>query len=115
MTHLPAALAAWGTANFKAVLKRELEGLDPGALPLQQAVTVTSYALDEPITAVVLETAAQPDRLRAKVGVFFSGLVPGCSCADDPTPVEPQNEYCELRVEIDRDTAAAVFTVLADD
>jgi len=112
MIRLPAALAAWGGPDFKTALKRELESLAPGALPLQQAVSMTSYALDERITAIVLSAEAEPGFIRAKVGVFFSGLVPGCSCADDPTPVEPQNEYCELRLDIDRETAAATVTVL---
>jgi hypothetical protein len=115
MIRLPAALAAWGGPDFKTALKRELEGLDPGALPLQQAVSTTSYALDERITAIVLATEAEPGVIRAKVGVFFSGLVPGCSCADDPTPIEPQNQSCELGLAIDRETAAVAVTVLEDE
>lgn len=114
MIRLPAALAAWGGPDFKTVLKQELEGLEPGVLPLQQAVSTTSYALDERITAIVLAADAEPGFIRVKVAVFFSGLVPGCSCADDPTPVEPQNEYCELGLEIDRETAVVTVMVLED-
>lgn len=114
MIHLPQALAAWDGPEFKTILKHELEALPPGNLPLQQGVSTTSYALDERITAMVLRAEATPERIRARVGVFFSGLVPGCSCADDPTPVEPQNEYCELGVEIDRTTAEAVLKVLEE-
>lgn len=115
MIKLPAALAAWGGADFKDTLKRELEDLEPARLPLQQAVSTTSYALDERITAIVHGAEAGPGVIRARVGVFFSGLVPGCSCADDPTPVEPQNQYCELAVAIDRATAIATVMVLEDD
>jgi hypothetical protein len=48
------------------------------------------------------------------VGVFFSGIITGCSCADDPTPVETQNEYCELLFAIDKATAETTITLLAD-
>jgi hypothetical protein len=47
--------------------------------------------------------------IRARVGVFFSGIVAGCRCADDPTPVEPQDEYCEFQFEIDRATDRAAI------
>lgn len=107
MIHLPEALAAWGSPEFKSVLKRELERLAPGQLPLQQGLSASSYALDEPVTAVVVGLASEPGRIGARVGVFYSGVIAGCSCADDPTPVEAQNEYCELMVTIDPATAEA--------
>jgi hypothetical protein len=56
---------------------------------------------------MVIASEADGDRIRVRVGVFFSGIVAGCSCADDPTPVEAQNEYCELLVDIDRRATAA--------
>jgi hypothetical protein len=46
--------------------------------------------------------------------VFFSGILSGCSCADDPTPVEAQAEYCELAIAIDTASGEADVTVLAD-
>jgi len=44
--------------------------------------------------------------------VFFSAFIAGCNCADGPTPVDEINEYCEIRVEIDRTTAEAQLTLL---
>jgi hypothetical protein len=107
MIHLPDSLRAWGTADFPATLKRELATY-AAALPLQQALTGTSAVADEPITVVLLNAQADTDMLRVKIGIFFSGILAGCSCAGDPTPVEPQTEYCELRLAIDRISAETV-------
>jgi hypothetical protein len=104
--HLPDSASAWGMADYPAVLKRELaEHMDE--LPLQQALTGTSAVADESITVVLLDARANETRIHAKVGIFFGGILAGCSCADDPTPVEPQNEYCELQLTLDRSTGQA--------
>lgn len=103
---LPESLAAWGTPDFPAALKRELEA-NAALLPLQKALAGSSAVAGDKIEVMVIASDADAECIRAKVGVFFSGIVSGCSCADDPTPVEAQNEYCELLVDIDRRTAAA--------
>jgi hypothetical protein len=41
------------------------------------------------------------------VGIFYAGIITGCNCADDPTPVEAQKKYCEIHLTIDRTNAAA--------
>jgi hypothetical protein len=98
---LPASLNAWGTADFPAVLKRELAE-HAQELPLQQALTGTSAVADEAITIVLLDARADEAVIHVKAGIFFGGILAGCSCADDPTPIEPQTEYCELQLMIDR-------------
>jgi hypothetical protein len=104
--HLPESARAWGSTDFVAVLKRELaERKDE--LPLQQALTGTSTVADEAVTVVLLGTQADAALICVKVGIFFGGILAGCSCADDPTPIEPQTEYCELKIEIDRVTGNA--------
>jgi hypothetical protein len=102
---LPESLAAWGSPAFAAVLKRELAA-QAGQLPLQQALAGSSAVFGDRIEVMVIASDADAAQVRARVGVFFSGIVAGCSCADDPTPVEAQNEYCELELAIDRRTAA---------
>lgn len=114
MIRLPAALDAWNSPQFMAVLKREIERLGGGQLPLQQGLTASSHALDDRFEAMIIGAADESGFIRAKVGVFFSGIITGCSCADDPTPVEPQNEYCELLFAIDKATAETTVTLLAD-
>lgn len=114
MIRLPDSLDAWNTTDFKRTLKHELECIGPAGLPLQQGLSRSSYALDEPVTVVVLGVSDAGDAIHVRVGVFYSGIIAGCSCADDPTPVEAQNEYCELEVVIDKATAAAEIGLAAD-
>lgn len=104
--HLPDSVRAWGTTDFSATLKRELAA-HADELPLQQALSGTSAVADEAITVVLLAAQADAAHIHAKVGIFFGGILAGCSCADDPTPVEPQTEYCELQVAIERATGHA--------
>jgi hypothetical protein len=112
MLRLPESLAAWGSPGFPAALRRELEA-QAGLLPLQQALAGSSAVSGDRIEVMLIATDADASQIRARVGVFFSGIVAGCSCADDPTPVEAQNEYCELEIGIDRLTATAC-AALAD-
>jgi hypothetical protein len=100
---LPASLDAWGEPHFAATLKREL-AKHAHELPLQQALAHSSAVADEPVTVVLLDAQADDALVRVKVGIFFSGIVAGCSCSDDTTPVEPQTEYCELSLSIGRET-----------
>jgi len=112
MIHLPRSRDARNSLDFATVLKREVEQLRAGQLPLQQALTSSSYALDDAFSVMIISVADAPDSIRAKVGVFFSGIVAGCSCPDDPTPVEAQNEYCELMLTIDKTSAETSVTLL---
>lgn len=113
MIRLPNALAAWGTPAFNAALKHELEHLPADALPLQAGLSTSSYLPDDKnITAMVIDVREHAGRVRAKVGVFYSGILGGCACADDPTPVNENSEYCVVQLDIDRDTAEAVPTLL---
>lgn len=105
---LPASARAWGMPDFPATLKGELaEHTDE--LPLQQALTGTSAVANEAITVVLLDARADEAQIHAKVGIFFGGILAGCSCADDPTPVESQTEHCELHIEINRVTAETLL------
>lgn len=107
---LPESLAAWGTPEFAAVLKRELRRLGADALPLQQALTASSAVAGNDIEVMVITVGEEPACLSVRVGIFYAGIVAGCNCADDPTPVEAQNEYCELRLDIDRWSGETAIT-----
>lgn len=112
MAQLPKTLNAWGTGDFDATLKKEIEALNAGQLPLQQGLSAGSYALGDKVEVMVIAAHEQEGFIRAKVGIFYSGIIAGCSCADDPTPVEPQPEYCEVQIDIDRKTAEATIFLL---
>ncbi len=114
MIRLPDSLRAWRTPDFKAVLKQEIEQLGAVRLPLQRGLTTSSHVLDEPLEAMIIGVTDEPGFIGVKVGIFFSGVIAGCNCADDPTPVEAQNEYCELRLAIDKVTGATSVTLEAD-
>lgn len=114
MIHLPRSLEAWNSPDFEAALKRELEQLGAGKFPLQQGLSMSSYAIDDTYDVMVIGFTDGPGSIHAKVGIFYFGMTAGCNCADDPTPVEPQSEYCEVMFAIDKRTGEASVTLLAD-
>lgn len=107
MFHLPKSVAAWPSEEFAAVLKQEVERLPSALLPLQAGLSSSSYAFGDRFSIMVIGAAEEANAIRARLGIFYEGITAGCSCADDPTPVEPQNEYCEVELTIDKATGAA--------
>lgn len=103
---------AWGTPRFGAALKQDIERLNPDLLPLQEALSASSVALTDKLEARIIEASERDGVIRVRAGIFYSGVVAGCSCADDPTPIETQNEYCEVQLDIDRATAMTTVTLL---
>lgn len=107
-----AVLEAWGTERFPETLRKEIERLGPEELPLQQGLQGTSHVAASPIQASILDITELANVLRAHVGIFYSGVDAGCSCADDPTPVSEKPEYCEVSVKIDKRTGDAVIALV---
>ncbi len=114
MIRRPDSLRACGTPALNATLKRELERLDADRLPLQQGLSTSSYALDDKLSVIVLGASEEAGRVRARAGIFCAGIIAGCNCADDPTPVDEHVEYCEIQVDIYPATGEASITLLAD-
>lgn len=114
MIRLARALNAWGSPEFEDILEEEIGQLGARVLPLQQGLSVSSYATDNKLNVMVISVSEQASCIRAKAAIFYTGLIAGCSCADDPTPLEEQNEYCEVEVEIDRLTAETKVALLAE-
>jgi len=109
---LTKALAAWSSPDFGDVFKRELRGIDASLLPLQEGLSQTSYVCDGAIEAVILNIAESENGIRVKAGIFYSGINAGSCCADDPTPVSEQTEYCEMQLEINKSTAETTATLI---
>jgi hypothetical protein len=114
MIKLEQSLSAWGQPDFRAVLKQELALLPPEALPLQQGLSTGNYVSDTPFSVIVLSVSEQETALRVQAGVFYQGIIGGCSCADDPTPASEINEYCEIQLVIDRSNAQTIVTLQQD-
>jgi hypothetical protein len=114
MIQLTQSLNAWGSPAFESILKREITQLGAARLPLQQGLTTSSIALDDTLDVMLISVAEAAGCLTVKAGIFYSGIIAGCSCADDPTPIDLNTEYCVVRVEIDKATAAATVTLLAE-
>lgn len=114
MIRLMKALKAWGTPDFEGVLKGEIERMDAQSLPLQQGLTTGSYALGDKLKAMIIGVSEEAGFIRVKAGIFYSGIVAGCSCADDPTPVNEESEYCVVQLDIDKHTAETTVTLLAE-
>ena len=112
MIKLPNSLSAWGTPGFKDVLKQEIEQLDAECLPLQQGLSVSSYVTDRPFQAMIISVSEAAGLIRVKAGFFYTGVIAGCSCADDPTPVDEMNEYCVAQLDIDRVTGETAVQLL---
>jgi len=105
-------LGAWGNPDFADVLKKELEQLNADQLPLQRGLSTTSHAIDHNLSVMIIRVSEEGGSIRVKAGIFYSGIIAGCSCADDPTPVEEQSEYCEVQLDINKSTAEATITLL---
>lgn len=100
--------------DFKNILKSEIQAIDPDLLPLQQGLSLSSYVGKTPFSAVILSSTDKPDSIQVKAGIFYTGIIAGCSCSDDPSPTDEQNEYCELLFVINKQTAATAITLLID-
>jgi hypothetical protein len=115
MIRLSRSLAACGTPALRDTLRQEIEALGAADLPLQQGLSVGSYALDRDLRVMILAVAEEPTAIRVRAGVFFSSIIAGCSCADDPTPIDEQSEYCEVRLDIDRVTGETTVALWPDE
>lgn len=109
---LDKALRAWGTPGFEAILKLEIAQLGTEQLLLQQGLSSGNYVTAAPITVVINSVDGMENVIRVKAGIFYQGVIGGCSCADDPTPTSESNEYCEVQLDINKTTAATAVTLV---
>lgn len=111
---LTKALAAWPGADFNKIFREEIQGINASLLPLQEGLSQTSYVSDGGIEAVVLGVSETENNIRVKASIFYSGIIAGSCCADDPTPVDTQTEHCHMQFDIDKKTAETVVTIITD-
>ncbi len=103
------ALLDWGTPRFDQTLKNEIEALEVACLPLSRG-TGSGGRIDGSDLAVTVISARENGlTVQARVGVFFTEIVGGCSCGDEPFS---QPAYCMLQVTIEKQTACAGFELI---
>jgi hypothetical protein len=103
------SVGAFGGPAFAEVLRRELLALPDGHL----AIAGEQGGLVDPASLglTLLSSRADAERIEVVVGVFFTEIVGGCSCGDEPFGV---NGYLELSVRIDRTDGAAMILLRVD-
>ena len=105
-------LHAWNSPGFENALKHEVESLEPGLLPLQQGLSHSSHVGCGKIRLILLDSEESADFIRVKAGIFYTGVIAGACCSDDPSPMNEQTEYSELCFDIDKQSAETRITVL---
>ena len=108
---LPASAAAWAREDFCAIFLREAAALPAAALPLQQALQRSSAVADEPHQLRCISIREHEGRREIRAGVFYSGIIAGCNCADDPGPQDVLPEYCELLIVLAADGRARISLI----
>lgn len=109
---MPDSLHAWSSDAFRPVFKQEAEQLDAICLPLQQGLSRSSVVADSPFSVVLMAAEEDAQQIRIKAGIIYAGIIAGCSCADDPTPVDEITEHCEVLFTISKANAETQVTLL---
>jgi hypothetical protein len=112
MIKLHLSLQAWNTTTFPDVLKMEIGSLNLESLPLQQGLRYSSIANPDSLSVSILKRSEDDDYVLAKAGLFYTGIVAGCNCADDPSTTDEINEYCEILIRINKITAEATIKLI---
>lgn len=115
MLKLTQSLSSWNTEQFKQAFVSEVANLSLEQLPLQQAMRIGNSASKHNLNIMINRLYEDEDSLYIRSGIFFSSIISGCSCADDPTPVDYNTEYAELLFRIDRKCAEAHISIIDDD
>ena len=112
MIHLPKTVNAWGMPSFDEVFKNEVGCIGAQLLPLQNGLSQGSSVSDKKFSAMILGSSEKAGIIYARAGIFYTSVIAGCKCADDPTSVDELSEYCEVQIEITRETAEATVNLL---
>jgi len=112
MLLLPLSLKAWDSDSFNIVLNQELRSIDADKLPLQQGLQLSSYAISDKLSITVLNREEDATNIIVKAGLLYNGIIAGCSCADDPTPIDETNEYCDVLISINKQTAETTVKLI---
>ena len=105
------ALAHWQTDEFFKYLKQDFAALELTQLPLSSCCNHSAVIDKDSIEVMILSSQDADQSIQLKVGVFFCEILSGCACSDDPSQAKIlENSYCELMVNISKETAEATLT-----
>lgn len=102
MIQLAHSLSSWGSKHFNRSFIDEVTQLPLQQLPLQQAMSVGNFASKHNLEILINQQHEDNEFIYIKCGIFFSSLISGCNCADDPTPIDYNTEYCEMLFKINK-------------
>ena len=105
-------LEYWGTTEFSTQLRTKLKTLTVNELPLQQGLSYSSIALDHSLDALILNIQDNPQSIQIKAGIFYKGAIAGCNCADDPTPMDENEEYCDILIHLNKINGLSTIELL---
>ena len=114
MLTLPKTASA-APADREAAFKAEVSALSPDELPLQQGMAHGNVAQGDALSVMMITSRGDATRLRIHAGLFFTSVVAGCACTNDPTPMNDEPEYVEFEFEIDRRDGATRVRLLETD
>lgn len=98
-------------SSFKDDFKHYIEQLPPASLPLHNCTSQGGIVDDRNISASILSVTAIENGVEIKIAVFFTEIIGGCSCGDDPVA---ENAYAELLAIMDKDSRQLTFSVIND-
>ncbi len=112
MLTLTKSLHAWNTEQFKPTFIEQITQLSLEELPLQQALLQGSYATRDNLQVMVNSMDDQSENILITAGIFYSSIIAGCNCSDDPTPVDLNSEYCEMLFTINKSNAETCIKLM---
>ncbi|ANJ66374.1 hypothetical protein A9404_02355 [Halothiobacillus diazotrophicus] len=104
MPNFSIILNLWPSDEFAPRLCAAVKQLGARGLPLQKGLSQGNVALDDDMLVRVLTVAESEEQLQVTLGIQYTSIVTGCSCTDDPSPLNILPEYCETELLIDRHT-----------
>ena len=102
----------WNTDRFKDTFLHEAEKLTVSDLMLQQGLSQSSYARESGHKLTLLSASETEDSIIIKAGIFYTGIIMGCHCADDPSPNNEVSEYCEVTLAIRKSDASTTISLI---
>ena len=111
MITLEKSLNQWKTKLFNDTLKSEILSIEASRLPLHLATSQGGIINPSNIGLMILSTNEDTESLQVKIGFFFSEIVGGCNCDDDPVEF---NCYAIFMLNIDKSSAICSFTLMPD-